>query len=203
MEDKNSNHTDNISNVGKEKEQNMNSERDLNYGTRQIQYVIKDLTEATKTWGSKITELESTIIKLQDESFILSKVPEEMKTRLDKLVPHISASILNILDKKLLQNFNETIEQCKSRINELGRKAQDIKGELDSSEGRNFRKKMLMFGLSVACSSLITLSVCYYGMQKFPQYLRIDHKGDLHIDHGKVLIWGHDEGKEKSKSPRK
>ncbi len=45
---------------------------------------------------------------------------------------------------------------------------------------------MLILGLSIACSAGAT----YFTLTRFPQTIRIDHKGNINVEQSKVFVEG-------------
>lgn len=170
--------------------------QDLQVNAKEIDHLKSQLESLINTLEVKIAEqmsaLDQEIKLLKGENLFLNKVPIKIGEKLNQIIPDIAKEVTS----QVFTEFNDKMRDAEDKLSKLIRKIEDSASKISDLDKSSSRKKLLTFGITVICSSAITLSVCYFGMKQFPQYMHIDHKGSLHIDHGKVSIWGYDEGKD-------
>lgn len=162
----------------------------------EIKFSSKDLQNQFNAIGLKLNEwsdiqsslsdtLEKNLTELARETTVLTALPSKIEKHLNQIIPNIAGEI----QKKVFQEFESAINSCHKSVDQLNDKIQVTSKKLLEINQNIWRKKLIQFALVLSItifgSSLLTYSI----MRLFPQTVRIDTKGDITIDGGKVSIW--------------
>ena len=146
-------------------------------------------------------------LQLNEENFVLRKLPDKVKESLRSIVPDIAKEIDNI-HKDILNNFNENIRTCNDNlyklsdnsIKQIEKTAVTAESSMDrlilkSKElsGNRLKKTFINMATIVVISTLISLASSYFMIQKLPTKVIINEaSGDVHIEKSDVGIWSRD-----------
>ena len=178
---------------------------------RQIADVMKVLEGKSNDWDDKtaehIKQLQAVTVQLNEENFVLRKLPDKVKESLRSIVPDIAKEIDNI-HKDILNNFNGNIKTCNDNLHKLSdnsikqieKTAVIAESSMDrlilkSQElsGNRLKKTFIDIVTIVAISTLISLASSYFTIQKLPTKVIINEaSGDVHIEKSDVGIWSRD-----------
>jgi hypothetical protein len=135
---------------------------DLHINSKEIDYLKSQLEDLLSNFEIKLkeftTELNQEIKHLKSENLFLNKLLVKIGEKLDLMIPYIAREIKT----QTLSEFEYAIKYSTEQINELGRKIESSTNQIYLKEQIIFRNRMLVFGLSVICSSLISVSICYF-----------------------------------------
>lgn len=169
---------------------------------RQIEFAIKNLIDISRNWDNRIQELVEEITMLKNEIYIINKFPEKINENIKKLVPELADLLLYALKQKMLPDFENNLKRCNDQVNELGNKVEAISNKVIFYEQGEFKKKVINFGATIILSSMLTLGISYFVMQKFPKFIKIETKGNINIERSHVSVWEESEPKfKKNKHP--
>lgn len=178
---------------------------------RQIEDVMKVLEIKSNDWDDKtaehIKQLQAVTVQLNEENFVLRKLPDKVKESLRAIVPDIAKEIDNI-HKDILNNFNENIKICNDNLHTLsGNSLTQIEKTAVTAEssmdrlilkakelsGNHLKKTFTNIVTIVVISTLISIASSYLIVTKLPTKVTIHQtSGDVHIEKSDVGIWSRD-----------
>lgn len=162
--------------------------KEIIYNTRQLEFVIKDLAIINKDWDEKVKghaiKLSNEIQNLQNESFVLNKLPEKVYKQIDELVPKISAEVQN----NLFNGFESNLQKCSQELAKLHNRMENITRRLEQSQQDNRLNNVLSIIATIVIVLIITVGVSYLIHEKFPSKVWVDVKGEVHVEGGEVNI---------------
>lgn len=181
------------------------------YVKRQIEDVIKVLETESDGWADKTKQhekqLKDSITRLNEENFVLRKLPDKVKEGIKEVVPEIARE-LDRLHREILTTFNENVKVCNDNLNKLSENSlKFIKQNKDASNSAmdeliiksrelssNYIKKFFANAvLIMVIATMVSLGTSYYIVQKMPSKVMINEaSGQMHIQKSDINIWGSD-----------
>jgi hypothetical protein len=168
-------------------------DKEVLYNTRQLEYAIKELSSVRKEWDKAMKEhevnLSERIKKLEEESFVLNKLPEKMSVSLKEIVPDVS----NHIQKRVLKDFENSLALCNRQLTALDDKISEANKKVEVYQNNQLKKKLIDLGLNllllivVGCGSSYLMS--NYLLNKrgtSPVFLK--PSGDVNITNSNVSI---------------
>jgi archaellum component FlaC len=150
----------------------------------------KDIKEFDSVLKNDIRDINLTIGKLDEASLLLNILPQNVTKEIEQLAPKLATSVINIINDQFLQVFNDNIEKCNDRLNQLNAEVHSIIDDIATLKKKKFKRIIYNLLLGSLVSILCTVVATYYILTQFPQTVRIDHKGNINVEQSKVFVDG-------------
>jgi len=172
--------------------------------------VTRVVEEKSNSWGNNVeahvTKLENVAQKLNEENFMLRKLPEKMQEGLRAIVPEVGKEIQTI-HTDLLTAFNDNIKICHDNLKLLADEAQKFITKqqelattaMDQLVEKSTRisklciqKTWITMLVVTVVSAIISAAGCYFTLASMPSPydVTIDQAKNIYIDKSPVAIWG-------------
>ncbi|WP_375319153.1 hypothetical protein [Candidatus Tisiphia endosymbiont of Oplodontha viridula] len=160
--------------------------KELPYIKREVQDILASFSDSTKQYSNNINiQLENfkkNLSKLNEECYILSKIPEKLDKSMIAIAPEVA---------KEIQSHNQLkIDEMTIAINSCSQNLNKIKDDIESLRINRSKNFFSMVGISLILSIITTTTVLYFVLQWFPpqQKYMIEKVHDIHTE-GVVQIF--------------
>ncbi len=166
---------------------------DLKYTNERVNYLIEELNNLSKSFDSTVEKdykgLENTVAQLNKVGMVLHKIPDELSKQLSKSAPLVASEVINLLNQNLTSEFERNIHICYEKLNQFSQTIDSLTSEMRRLQENRFKKGMLNLFIIILISTLSSAAITYYVIKKFPQNIRIDHTGNINVEHSQVEVW--------------
>jgi hypothetical protein len=164
--------------------------KEIKYNIKQLEYVIKDLASITKQWDETTKAHKNNLAKtteaLQEENFVLQKLPGKVGAYLKQIIPDISDHI----QKRTLKDFEGTLALCNQQLVDLSYKVGEVNSKVEICQNNQLKKKiislimnlLLLIAIGSGSSYLITTYLLSYRVY-------VTAPGDVNINDSMVTVW--------------
>jgi hypothetical protein len=171
--------------------QNLKEEiKEIKYNIKQLEYVIKDLANITKQWDETTKAHKNNLAKaaesLQEENFVLQKLPEKVGAYLKQIIPDISRHI----QARTLKDFESGLALCNKQLVDLSYKVQEVNGKVEICQNDQLKKKLINLTMNLLLLIAIGSGSSYLMSHYiFSSRITLKQSGDVNINDSTVSIW--------------
>ena len=165
--------------------------KEIKYTIKQLEYIIKDLANITKQWDETTKVHEKKLVQaaesLQEENFVLQKLPGKVGAYLKQIIPDISRHI----QERTLKDFEGTLALCNKQLVDLNRKVQEVNDKVEICQNYQLKKKLINLAMNLILLITIGLGSSYLmSSYIFSSHIIIKQSGEVNINDSKVSVWG-------------
>ena len=164
--------------------------QEIRQAKREVTYAVQVLDTTIARFEDLMTyqlgQFEQKLIKLEEENFILKKLPSLIEVSLERLGPAISAK----LQQQISQELETALLACDRQINTLAEKVRLTLQQVDDSQNRQLKKRLQSMIMAITISICASSTFTYYLIRHFPKIVHVDTKGDVRIEGGNTSVWG-------------